>query len=746
MQALEKDFLSHLNEHQKLAVTQAEGPMLVLAGAGSGKTRTITYKIAYLIDQGICRPEQILAVTFTNKAAEEMRNRVEKLLTHLDASPLVSTFHSFGVRVLRRHADLIDYGKDFTICDRDDQKRVLKAVYEELHFTDSQLPMRKTLAAISRSKSNNWDPEEYAKKSRDLASQEISLIYSAYERFLKNSNAMDFDDLLLLTVRLLTSNPEVRQSYGEWYRHILIDEYQDTNRPQYDLIRNLTEVHQNITAVGDEDQSIYGFRGSDIKNILRFEKDFPGAKIIKLEQNYRSTQNILDAASSLVSNNVNRKGKVLWTDQRAGPLIDLLAASNAKTEAAYVSHRISEYLRQGEKGIAVLYRTNFQSRQFEEALRRLKIPYKLIGGVSFYRRKEIKDALAYLRVVVNPDDNVSFLRIINQPPRGIGQVTLDQLHQRAREEKISLWRALQEGLEGNTFPGRAHRVLQPFLSLIDHCQNFLELPLHLLLEKTIEAAGLITAFKNEDSEDAHNRILNLEELIMLARENVERGYTLQEFLDHAALRSEADDYDESASVSLMTLHNAKGLEFPIVFMVGCEEGLFPHSRSVAEDDLEEERRICYVGLTRAQKKIHLTYSRRRRFFGREGEEMNDPSRFLQEIPEHLISISSDPFSVRESAQPTSGSRVYRQRKRAGNIGMKTYDSTESVRGFLSKLSQQGKSSSSKFVSGARIVHEQFGHGKILGVQETGDDLKITVQFPGLGIKRLLQSYAKLKLV
>jgi len=746
MQASEQDYLSHLNKDQKLAVTQVEGPMLVLAGAGSGKTRTITYKIAYLIDQEICRPEQILAVTFTNKAAEEMRNRVEKLLTHLEASPLVSTFHSFGVRVLRRYADLIDYGKDFTICDRDDQKRVLKAIYEELHFTDSQLPRRKTLAAISRAKSNNWTPEEYAKKSRDLASQEISLIYSAYERFLKGSNAMDFDDLILLTVRLLTDNPEVRQRYGEWYRHILIDEYQDTNRPQYDLIRNLTQVHQNITAVGDEDQSIYGFRGSDIGNILRFETDFPGATIVKLEQNYRSTQNILDAASSVVSNNVNRKGKVLWTDQRAGPLIDLLAASNAKTEAAYVSHRISEHLRQGEKGIAVLYRTNFQSRQFEEALRRLKIPYKLIGGVSFYHRKEIKDALAYLRVVVNPDDNVSFLRIINQPPRGIGQVTVDHLHQRAREEGTSLWRAIDRGLEENTFSARAHRVLQPFFDLIDRCQNFLELPLHLLLEKTIEATGLITAFRSEDSEEAHNRILNLEELIMLARENTERGYTLQEFLDHAALRSEADDYDESASVSLMTLHNAKGLEFPIVFMVGCEEGLFPHSRSVAEDDLEEERRLCYVGLTRAQKKIHLTYSRRRRFFGREGEEMNDPSRFLQEIPEHLISISSDPFSVRESVHADSGSGKYRQRKRAGNMGMKTYDSAESVRGFLSKLSQKGRESNGKFVSGAQIVHEKFGYGKILRVQDTGDDLKITVQFPGLGIKRLLQSYAKLKLV
>ena len=746
MQASKKDYLSHLNEHQKLAVTQAEGPMLVLAGAGSGKTRTITYKIAYLINRAICQPEQILAVTFTNKAAEEMRNRVEKLLTHLEASPLVSTFHSFGVRVLRRYADLIDYGKDFTICDRDDQKRVLKAVYEELHFTDSQLPVSKTLAAISRAKSNNWAPEEYAKKSHDLASQEISLIYSAYERFLKGSNAMDFDDLILLTVRLLTRNPEVRQRYGEWYRYILIDEYQDTNRPQYDLIRNLTQVHQNITAVGDEDQSIYGFRGSDIGNILRFEADFPGATIVKLEQNYRSTQNILGAASSVVSNNVNRKGKVLWTDQRAGPLIDLLAASNAKTEAAYVSHKISEHLRQGEKGIAVLYRTNFQSRQFEEALRRLKIPYKLIGGVSFYQRKEIKDALAYLRVVVNPDDNVSFLRIINQPPRGIGQVTVDHLHQRAREEKTSLWQALQKGLEDNTFPARAHRVLQPFLSLIEHCQNFLELPLHLLLEKTIEATGLITAFRSEDSEEAHNRILNLEELIMLARENAERGYTLQEFLDHAALRSEADDYDKSASVSLMTLHNAKGLEFPIVFMVGCEEGLFPHSRSVAENDLEEERRLCYVGLTRAQKKIYLTYSRRRRFFGREGEEMNHPSRFLQEIPQHLISISSDPFSVSESVQPGSGSGEYRQRKRAVNMGMKTYDSAESVRGFLSELSQKRGEANGKFVSGAQIVHEKFGYGRILRVQDTGDDLKITVRFPGLGIKRLLQSYAQLKLV
>ncbi len=743
MQPSVKDYLTHLNERQRFAVAQTEGPMLILAGAGSGKTRTITYKIAHLIDQGVCRPDQVLAVTFTNKAAEEMRTRVEELLRHLSTSPLVCTFHSFSVRVLRRYADLIGYRTDFSICDRDDQKRVIKAVYEELHFTDSHLPMRKARAAISRAKSNNWAPQEYRDKSSDLAREEISLIYTAYERFLFRSNAMDFDDLILLTVRLLKKNHEVRQKYGESYSFILIDEYQDTNRPQYDLIKNLTAVHQNITAVGDEDQSIYGFRGSDIGNILRFEADFPGATIVKLEQNYRSSQNILDAASSLVSNNLNRKGKVLWTDQQAGQPIELFAAPDAKTEATYVSKKICEHLQQGEKGLAVLYRTNFQSRQFEESFRRFEIPYKLIGGISFYQRREVKDALAYLRMAINPNDNVSFLRIMNRPPRGIGKVTEDRLHGKARDEKTTLWEALRKGIEENTFPGRTHLVLERFFKLICECQNFLELPLYLALEKILEASGYISALRSEDSEEAHNRTLNLEELIVLAKENAEQGYTFQEFLDHAALRSEADDYDESAAVSLMTLHNAKGLEFPIVFLVGCEEGLFPHSRSVAENDLEEERRLCYVGLTRAQKKIYLTYSRLRRFFGREGEEMNLPSRFLQEIPEHLMRVSSGPFPVREFVQPSANLGGYLQRENRTETGfVKTHDSVESVQGFLSKLSQK----KSRFISGARIVHEKFGYGRILRVQDTGDDLKLTVQFPGLGIKRLLQSYAKLKLV
>lgn len=745
MQTSERDYLSHLNPQQEIAVTQTEGPMLILAGAGSGKTRTITYKIAHLIDRKLCRPEQVLAVTFTNKAAEEMRNRVQTILTSTHETPLLCTFHSFGVRVLRRHADRIGYRRDFTICDREDQLRVLKTVYERLHFTDKTLPMRETLGAISRAKSKGWGPEEYGQHSRDFQSEQIGLAYAAYENFLKQSNATDFDDLILLTVRLLKENPEVRNWYGERYRYLLIDEYQDTNRPQYDLIKNLTQVHQNITAVGDEDQSIYGFRGADIKNILRFEIDFPGATIVKLEQNYRSTQTILDAATSVVSNNLNRKGKVLWTNEKGGQRIELFAALEARGEATYVAQKIYQHLKEGTKGIAVLYRTNFQSRQFEETLRRLDIPYKLIGGVSFYHRREVKDALAYLRMVVNPDDNVSLLRIINRPTRGIGQMALDQLHRGAQENNTTLWEALVKGLEDNAFSGRAHLALNRFFEIISQCRPFLDLPLHLMLEKILEASGYVTHLRGEDSEEAHNRILNLEELINLCRENGEQGYTLQEFLDHAALRSETDDYDESAAVSLMTLHNAKGLEFPVVFLVGCEEGLFPHSRAVAEDDLEEERRLCYVGLTRAQKTLYLTYSLRRRFFGRETGEMNRPSRFIQEIPEHLLNFHTF------SPAPESESWGNRKRHRIGKknptkLPIPTYDSAQSVRGFLDELSHKKAASSGNLVSGARIVHDKFGYGTVLRIQNTGDDLTVTVQFPGLGIKKLLQSYAKLKLV
>ena len=741
------DYLKHLNEEQKFAVTHTEGPMLILAGAGSGKTRTITYKIAYLIDQGICRAERILAVTFTNKAAEEMRSRVEALLTHLAAAPLVCTFHSFCVRVLRQHADLIGYRRDFTICDREDQKRVLKIVYQELNLRDSNLSLHKACATISWAKNKNWSPKVYRKESGSSEKEEISRIYGAYQRFLKRSNAVDFDDLLLLTGRLLKKHRDVRERYGEWYQYFLVDEYQDTNRPQYDLIKNLTCVHQNISVVGDEDQSIYGFRGADIGNILRFETDFATATIVKLEQNYRSNQNILDAATGLVSNNVHRKGKVLWTQKPTGEPLELFAAPDARAEAYFVSQKIYQHLQEGEKGLAVLYRTNFQSRQFEEFLRRFDIPYNLIGGVSFYHRKEIKDALAYLRVAVNPDDNVSLMRIINEPPRGIGRVTMDRLQQMARDERTTLWGVLCKGLEENVFPARTHLALERFFKLIRRSQEFIELPLHLSLDKTLEASGYVEVLRREDSEESHNRILNLKELVTVAKEQAVQGYTLQEFLDQAALRSEADDYDQSAAVRLMTLHNAKGLEFPIVFLVGCEEGLFPHSRSLSEEDLEEERRLCYVGLTRAQKRIYLTYSRRRRFFGREGSETNSPSRFLKEIPKHLVRDCSSPLASLEFVQPNVrfGDSSYRRRGQSRFSG-KTYDSVESVRGFLQELSQKRAVSHRRFVSGAEILHQKLGYGRILHVQDTGNDLKITVKFPGIGIKKFLQSYARLKLV
>lgn len=745
VQTSEKDYLSSLNQQQKAAVTQTQGPMLILAGAGSGKTRTLTYKMVHLIDQKLCHPEQILAVTFTNKAAEEMRSRVQSILNHANESPLLCTFHSLGVRILRRHADKIGYRRDFTICDRDDQIRILKTVYKELGCIDKELPVRQTLGVISRAKSRSWDPEEYGRLSRDFSSEQIGLIYSAYENFLKQSNAVDFDDLILLTVRLLKKNSEIRNRYGERYRYILIDEYQDTNRPQYDLVKNLTQIHQNLTAVGDEDQSIYGFRGADIENILRFEADFPGATIVKLEQNYRSTQTILDAATCVVSNNRNRKGKTLWTDEEAGEPIELFAALDAKSEATHVSQKIYQHISEGTKGIAILYRTNFQSRQFEEALRRLDISYKLIGGVSFYHRGEIKDALAYLRVMINPEDNVSLLRVINRPSRGIGKTTLDQLHKKSREDHTTLWKALIRGLRDNTFSARSHVSLNHFFELISQCRPFLKLPLHLALEKTLEASGYLSHLGNKDSEEAHNKILNLEELINLCRENGEQGYTLQEFLDHAALRSEVDDYNKSAPVSLMTLHNAKGLEFPVVFLAGFEEGLFPHSRSVAENDLEEERRLCYVGITRAKKTLYLTYSLRRRFFGQEAEGISRPSRFLQEIPEHLLKLHT--FSATYKTESLGNQEIHRPRKKnTGNLPIRTYNSTKSISGFLDELSHKPTALSGGLVSGARIVHDKFGYGTVLQVQNTGEDLTVTVKFPGLGIKKLLQSYAKLKLI
>lgn len=738
------DYLDQLNKEQALAVTHTEGPMLVLAGAGSGKTRTITYKIVHLIAEEICEPDRILAVTFTNQAANEMRVRVEKALHGSDQAPLICTFHSFGARLLRRHAGLLGYSPGFAICDTDDQMRVLRQLYKELRLDTKSLPVQHVRSVISKAKNRGHNPEDYLNNSKAYDAQVIYELFVAYQGYMRRSNFMDFDDLLGLSCRLFRENPEQRKSYSVLFQYLLIDEYQDTNAPQYQLVKLLTRQHQNITAVGDEDQSIYGFRGANINNILRFEKDFPGAKIVKLEQNYRSTQVILDAATAVVSNNQNRKGKVLWTDRSEGDPIALFVANDSREEAVFVSHAIQQHLRQKPSGIAVLYRTNFQSRLFEEALRNLNIPYKLVGGVSFYHRQEVKDALAYLRLIKNPADDVSLNRILNVPTRGIGDITRNRLFQQASAHGSSVWEAIQSALENMDFRRQTHTSLATFREFVEQCRTYLDLPLHVLLDKILRESGYFSSLENSESEQARNRLLNLNELLNLAREYDDLPDSINEFLDHVALRSEVDDYDETAPVTLMTLHNAKGLEFPVVFLTGCEEGLFPHSRSIHENDLEEERRLCYVGLTRAQAKLYVTYSRRRRFFGRDSEELNRPSRFLDEIPPHLLEHPRS-ADVSHSPRPVfvSGNALRQPRQRSAYQG-KTYNSVESVKNFLNE--KAAVKHSQKLYSGAIVAHAKYGKGKVLNIEPAGDDFKITVQFPGLGIKKFRESYAKLRIV
>ena len=730
------NYLQDLNQEQRRAVAHTDGPLLVVAGAGSGKTRIITYKITHLIKQKLCQPDQILAVTFTNKAAEEMRKRVEQLLFPLPSIPLISTFHSFGVRVLRRHARLLGYQPDFVICDTEDQTRILKKVYELLGFESGDLPIREARSVIGKLKNRSWDSDPEPQDDSEISP--FYPIYERYQRLLKESNAMDFDDLIQQTVRLFQEHQDVQESYSRRYRYLLIDEYQDTNPPQYQLVRHLASTHQNITAVGDEDQAIYRFRGADIRNILRFESDFPGAAVVKLEQNYRSCQNILDAATAIVSNNLERKPKTLWTENPCGDPIDVYAAGSAHDEAFFVARQTEQCLKDGESGIGILYRANFQSRHFEEIFGRFGIKYRLVGGVGFYHRKEVRDALAYLRAVYNPHDNLALLRIINEPPRGIGKVTLNRLYAMSEDSQTSLWDTLVSGIEAGAFPGRSQRALQTFLGLIETCREFRDLPLHLFLEQILESSGYIEALMKENTEEASNRRLNLQELVNVARENVDRGQNLQSFLDSTALHSETDDYDQTASVTLMTLHNAKGLEFPIVFLVGCEQGLFPHSRSLSEDGLEEERRLCYVGVTRSKKKLFLTYCQRRRFFGSDSDEVGQPSCFLGEIPSHLTRVSG---SEVENTSPSydysseSSDPPFFEEDSSGSQSPDSWGEGSSTEAF-----------DGRFIRGARIEHPKYGRGRVLQVQPAGDDIKVTVKFPGLGIKKMLQSYARLRLV
>ncbi|HWZ81080.1 MAG TPA: UvrD-helicase domain-containing protein [Terriglobales bacterium] len=905
-------FLDDLNPQQREAVETTDGPVLILAGAGSGKTRVITFRIAYLIEHHGVMPESVLAMTFTNKAASEMAERVEKLVGRLSvAKPVISTFHSFCVRVLRRDIEAlripsavpgqppIGLTKNFVIYDESDQQQVVKGIMRRVGLDDKQLTPRTVLSRISWAKNHMLDPQEIYLQSADPKTERIAHIYEEYRKELLKANAMDFDDLLLEAMRLLKSVAAVREYYNRRFQYILVDEYQDTNRPQYEMMRLLAGERHNICAVGDEDQSIYSWRGADIRNILEFERDFPEAKIIRLEQNYRSTQNILQAASAVVSNNVRRKGKNLWTSRQGGAKIGYYEAPDGENEALFAADAINRFVRQSvERGenarAAVLYRTNSQSRLFEEALRRYGLKYHVVGGFSFYDRAEIKDLNSYLKVILNPDDSISLLRVINTPPRGIGKTTIEMLERLALETGLSLWGAIGAAIDRQLLPGRALIAMKSFCDLIedgramlagtyaerlqDSAENETDTektsagpspslrtgsptvarallsatpaieeqtedspdtdfdPSNFsfdfgeitpeenapdssaaappdvaevlqasagaddnaavegfrapgeaattaeLLKFLIDRTGYIKQLEDEDTPEAYSRIENLRELVNAAMDSRDRGESLDQFLDHAALVSDADQYDERAQITLMTLHAAKGLEFPLVVLAGMEEGLFPHSRTLNEpDQMEEERRLCYVGMTRAMDTLVLSRAVYRRRYGTDMPEASVPSRFLDEVPVELVeemggsrkrasgagvsqagarashgrSNSRDGESVHYSYEDEDQSASWNPAKVKAKTSapVRNYNSIDNIAEFFAsrgkkfsipKVPVEEPTGRRGFRPGQKVRHPKYGEGTVYQREGDGEDAKITVQFPRFGLKKLVEKYAQLE--
>ena len=894
-------FLDQLNPQQREAVETTEGPVLILAGAGSGKTRVITYRIAYLIETKGVMPESILAMTFTNKAAAEMGERVEKLVGGLSiAKPVISTFHSFCVRMLRRDIEAlripsatpgqppIGLTKNFVIYDESDQQSLVKSIMKRLGVDDKQLTPRTVLSRISWAKNHMLDPQELYLQSADAKTERVAHLYEEYRKELRKANALDFDDLLLEAVRLMKTAANVREYYNRRFQYLLIDEYQDTNRPQYELMRMLAGERHNVCAVGDEDQSIYSWRGADIRNILEFEQDFPEAKIIRLEQNYRSTQNILQAASAVVANNVRRKGKNLWTARQGGTKIGYYEAPDGENEALFAADWIARYVREAtERGedprAAVLYRTNSQSRLFEEAMRRYNLKYHVVGGFSFYERAEIKDMISYLKLIQNPDDSISLLRVINTPTRGIGKGTIDTLEQIALETGLSLWRAIGEAVQRKLLPPRALSSLKNFQQLIEDARAMLagtfveqlegdvarapspaeaegvdaaeavergsprvdqdrtedatafdpsefsnfsfDFAAHdaapasaeagtghggdsfpetvppsdsfptpnvntaEVLKFLIDRTGYIKLLEEEDTPEAYSRIENLRELVNAAMDSRDRAETLDQFLDHAALIADADDYDQRAQITLMSLHAAKGLEFPLVFLSGLEEGLFPHSRTMlVPDDIEEERRLCYVGMTRAMDQLILTRAVYRRRYGSDLPEASVPSRFLEEVPGPLIEelgtgrnrgastrrtgegvrpltagshsssyAESSHYSYEDEDQSAAwhsgnGSREKPQSSKSAGSS-RLYNSIDNIAEFfasrgkkfsVSKTPGEEPTGKRGFRPGQRVRHPKYGEGTVYQREGEGEEAKITVQFPRFGLKKLVEKYAQLE--
>jgi DNA helicase II / ATP-dependent DNA helicase PcrA len=900
--------LDNLNPEQRAAVEVTEGPLLILAGAGSGKTRVITHRIAWLIREKNIAPDSILAVTFTNKAASEMADRVNRLIGHSALSkPLISTFHSLCVRILRRDVEVLKVGdkgltRTFAIFDENDQQGIVKQVMKRMGLDTKQLTPRTVLGRISWAKNHMVDPQDYFLGSKDPNSERIAHIFKAYQDELRKNNAMDFDDLLLDAVRVLKVSSEVRERYQRRWRYLLVDEYQDTNRPQYELMKLLAGEHKNVCAVGDEDQSIYSWRGADIRNILEFEKDFPDARIIRLEQNYRSTQIILEAAGAVVANNIRRKGKKLWTDRQGGSPIGYYEAPDGENEALFIAGKIQAFLNAPNssetqnRGAAVLYRTNSQSRLVEEALRRYNISYTMVGGFSFYERAEIKDLLGYLRLVRNPHDSMALQRVINTPARGIGKTTLETVERLALETGRSTWDATAAAIANHLIPTRALMALETFRQIIldaqammdpdfagklaadvaesqagesdtsfgfgtsasepeipelediearlggdedqiplldasqfSHADNapkrpFLVMPpqpndeptprperpegqpeqpegpfrapgdaatLPELIRFIIDRTGYIKALETEGTPEAFSRIENLKELANAAHDAEERGETLADFLDHAALASDTDQYDPNARVTLMTLHAAKGLEFPLVFLAGLEEGLFPHSRTLnSPEELEEERRLCYVGITRAMNTLILTRAHYRRRYGNEVPELSIPSRFLEEVPSQLVEnlggqspawsmpayrssysekraasdADSRHFNYEDESQDTPRAVTPNLSSRRSSApksqsaGALPERSIDNIARFFGAKAGTGRSTSFSrptmeipapngakgLKKGQRVIHAKYGEGTILMREGDGEDAKLTVLFARHGMKKLIEKFANLK--
>ena len=771
-----EEILKGLNDKQYEAVVNTEGPCLVIAGAGSGKTKVLTHKIAYLMGEKNILPWNILAITFTNKAAKEMKERIELLVGDAAKDMWVGTFHSICVRILRKFIDRVGFDSSFIIFDSSDQKTMIKQILKDLQLDDKIFTDRSVMSEISNAKNEMLEPDTYAVKAHgDFRKEKIAEVYERYQKRLKENNAIDFDDIINYTIKILIENPDVLQYYSNKFEYVLVDEYQDTNKSQFTLVTMLASKHGNITAVGDNDQGIYSFRGADISNILNFEKDLPGTKIIKLEQNYRCTGNILKVANAVIKNNEVKYDKKLWTENDVGNLPKVFSADNEYDEGKYIAEQIEHLIREEKykySDFAVLYRMNTQSRAIEEILRREDIPYKIVGGLKFYERKEIKDIISYLRLVQNPADNLSLNRVINEPKRGIGKTSLDKIAQISEENNISMYQVIK-----NAEIYGLNRVYLNSREFIDCMESIIakkdELTISELVKKILKDTGYTRALENENTIEAENRIANLEEFLNVAvefeEESADNG--LSDFLEGITLSSDLDNMEEAEeSVTLMTLHSAKGLEFPVVFLVGMEEGIFPGYKSIGEQkELEEERRLCYVGVTRAKENLFLTNSKQRTTFG--STTHNPPSRFLQEIPKELLDGYEDAVTSMPKKENVFGDSGYTWSYGSKNNGnIKTYKNVEpqyatsatsvqknnGITGFAfrtaeSFLNNIGKKSNnnidfSAYQSGVRVYHKKFGEGTINYVEPEGEDLKVDINFDKVGHKRLMAKFANLEVL